>query len=121
MVAGQQVFAHPCCKGRAYILDKLMNFHHEHQTPADVVLSDLQNTIEQIPRHAHAKEATPLRKALEKTKTARCRGPQAIGEILPLVLAKLTSGQVQSEPSEDQRPGLVVIGREKTTPWCPHG
>jgi hypothetical protein len=31
MVAGRQVFRHPCLRDRGYILDKLLTFHTEHQ------------------------------------------------------------------------------------------
>lgn len=102
MVAGGQVFHHPCCRDRSYILDKLMTFHKEHGTPAPQVLTDLQAALPQIPRAEYAAEAVPLRKELEAIQEHRRRGPQPIGEILPLVLASLSV--VQSGESGDQGP-----------------
>ena len=45
MVAGRQVFRHPCIQGRHYILDKLNAFHREHDTDMAQVLSDLQAAV----------------------------------------------------------------------------
>src|SRR5258706_862311 len=41
MVAGRQVFRHPSCRERHYIIEKLSTFHVEHETPMDQVLRDL--------------------------------------------------------------------------------
>jgi transposase len=102
MVAGQQVFHHPCCKNRSYILEKLMGFHREHGTPTAALLADLQTALDQIPRTEYASEAVPLQKELQAVQDSRRRGPQPLGEILPLVLARL--GVVQSCKSGDQDP-----------------
>ena len=104
MVAGQQVFRHPSCQKRSYILDKLLAFQRVHVTCADQMLADLQAATEQIPRREYHAEAQPLTQMLDKTRTARTRGPQLIGEILPLVLAKLGLERVQSESSGGQDP-----------------
>ena len=42
MVAGGKVFDHPAARTRDYILQKLIAFHHQHQTPALQVQQDLQ-------------------------------------------------------------------------------
>jgi len=102
MVAGGQVFNHPACRDRSYILDKLMKFHNEHGTPAPQVLADLQSAVPQIPKAEHAAEAVPLREELQAIQEHRRRGPQPIGEILPLVLASL--GVVGYSESGDQGP-----------------
>lgn len=104
MVAGQQVFRHPCIRGRNYILHKLMTFHREHGTPADQILADLQAALEQLPRREYAAEAVPLAEELEALQKCRRPGPQLVGEILPLVLAKLRGRQVQSRESGAQDP-----------------
>jgi len=101
MVAGRQVFRHPCLQGRHYIVDKLLAFHREHDTPMPETLRDLQAAIGQVPPREHAAEAKPLQQELEKIQTNRRRGPQLIGDILPIVLARLGVGAIQSTESEE--------------------
>ncbi len=96
MVAGRQVFRHPCLSGRDLILDKLLAFHHQHGTPVNQILADLQAAIAQLPRREYAAEAAPLSERLRRQRSSRRRGPQPIGEILPVVLARLEAGAVQS-------------------------
>src|SRR6266446_5137689 len=66
MVAGGQVFRHPCIQGRHYILDKLNAFHCEHDTGMAEVLRDLQAAIVQIPKREYLAESRPLHEELEK-------------------------------------------------------
>jgi transposase len=96
MVAGRQVFHHPCLCGRDWILDKLLAFHHQHGTPPLEILADLQAAIAQLPHQEYSVEAVPLSERLQRSRRSRRRGPQPIGEVLPLVLAKLGVGAVQS-------------------------
>ena len=135
MVAGGQVFRHPCAGDRHYILRKLMEFHREHGTPTSQVLNDLQAVIDQLPRGEYAGEAAPLAAELEAIQNGRrrnrrrpnsrpeqagttaegdvCGGrpPQAIGEILPLVLARLgiggTLARAGAEPVQSTESGAV--------------
>jgi hypothetical protein len=99
MVAGQQVFNHPAVRQRDYILQKLITFHHQHQTPALQIQLDLQRTVAQLPPGEHAAEAKPLQEELKQIQDKRRRGPQPLGEILPAVLAALGAGAIQSPPS----------------------
>lgn len=99
MVAGRQVFRHPAIQGRHYILDKLSAFHRDHDTAMPAVLRDLQAAIGQLPLREHAAEAQPLHEELMKIQNGRRRGPQLLGDILPMVLARLGVGVVQSEES----------------------
>jgi transposase len=99
MVAGRQVFRHPCLPGRHYILDKLTAFHREHDTPMTDVLRDLQAAVGQVPPREHPAEAKPLHEELKKIQEGHRRGPQPLGAILPLVLARLGVGVVQSDGS----------------------
>jgi len=99
MVAGRQVFRHPCIQGRHYILDKLTAFHRAHDTGMPEVLRDLQAAIGQLPPHAQAEEARPLAQELRRIQDGRRRGPQLLGDILPIVLARLGVGVVQSTES----------------------
>lgn len=99
MVAGRQVFRHPSIQGRHYILDKLTAFHRAHDTDMVEVLRDLQAAIDQVPPREHAAEARPLAEELEKIQEGHRRGPQPLGDILPIVLARLGVGVVQSTES----------------------
>jgi transposase len=99
MVAGRQVFRHPAIPGRHYILDKLTAFHREHGTDMAQVLRDLEATIGQMPAREYKSEAQPLRAELDRIEAGRRRGPQLLGDILPIVLARLEAGVVQSEES----------------------
>jgi transposase len=96
MVAGQHVFKHPSMQQRHYILDKLGAFHRTHDTPMNQTMADLLAAIDQLPRSAHAEEAEPLRAELDRIQAGRRRGPQLLGDILPIVLARLGVGTVQS-------------------------
>jgi hypothetical protein len=99
MVAGRQVFRHPGMQGRHYILDKLTAFHRSRATGMAELLRDLQATIGQVPPPEHAAEARPLQEELDKIRQGRRRGPQPLGDILPMVLARLGVGVVQSPES----------------------
>ena len=99
MVAGRQVFHHPAIQGRHYILEKLTAFHRDHDTGMADVLRDLQAAVGQVPQREHAAEARPLAEELQKIQDGHRRGPQLLGDILPIVLARLGVGVVQSEES----------------------
>ena len=101
MVAGQQVFRHPSQLGRGYVLDKLFAFHRQHATPPDALLMDLKLAIDQIPKSEYHNEADPLQAHYKGKRTTRRRSAQPIGDILPLVLARLGVGTVKLE-SEDR-------------------
>ncbi len=96
MVAGSQVFHHSCIQGRHYILDKLTAFHREQDTPMADVLRDLQAAVGQVPPRDYAAEAKPLHEEVKKIQQGHRRGPQPLGDILPLVLARLGLGVVRS-------------------------
>jgi transposase len=99
MVAGRQVFRHPSVQGRDYILHKLNVFQREHDMPVPEQLRQLQAAVEQMPRTEHAAEAQPLAEELERIETGRRRGPQELGDILIIVLARLGVSRVQSTES----------------------
>lgn len=104
MVAGRQVFRHPCLQQRSYILDKLNGFHREHESTVPQTLADLQAAIEQLPHSAYADEARPLAEELQRIEQGRRRGPQLLGDILPIVLARLGVEALQSEESGEHGP-----------------
>jgi transposase len=94
MVAGRQVFRHPCIQGRHYLLDKLSAFHRDHDTPIAELLRDLQTAVGQLPPREQATEARPLQEEWQRIQEGRRRGPQRLGDILPIVLARLGVGAV---------------------------
>jgi transposase len=104
MVAGRQVFHHPGVQGRHYIIEKLTAFHRDHDTPGADVLKDLEAAVAQLPRKEYQAEAKPLHEELEKIEAGGRRGPQLLGNILPIVLARLGVGAVQSIASGEQDP-----------------
>jgi hypothetical protein len=104
MVAGRKVFHHPCLQDRHYILHKLTVFHQEHGTPAPQLLRDLQAAVEQLPRKEYADEARPLHEELQRIQEGRRRGPQLLGDVLPIVLARLGVAAVQLPASGEQDP-----------------
>jgi transposase len=99
MVAGRQVFRHPSIQGRHQILDKLNAFHRDHDTGMTEVLRDLQAAVGHIPSGEYAAEAKPLAAELQKIREGGRRGPQMLGDILPIVLARLGVGVVKSTGS----------------------
>jgi len=89
MVAGGQVFRHPCCQKRDAVLRKLAIFHAEHGSSMAQVLTDLQAAADNIPKSEHAREAKSLFEELQPSPRREQCGPRRLREILPVVLAKL--------------------------------
>jgi transposase len=99
MVAGRQVFRHPSIQGRHYILDKLNAFHRDHDTGVVDIMRQLHDAVAQLPRRDYAAEAKPLADELNRIHDGHRRGPQVLGDILPIVLARLGVGVIQSPQS----------------------
>ena len=87
---------------RGYILDKLLAFHLEHDTPYEQIMRDLHHAYAWIPIKEHTAEAAPLADRLSATRAGRKRGPQPLAEILAIVLARLGLGAIPSTPSEEK-------------------
>jgi hypothetical protein len=104
IVAGRQLFQHPSVQQRGYVLDKLIAFHRNHEAPIAQTLADLQAAIDQLPESGYAAEAQPLADELQRIRQGRRRGPQLIGDILPIVLARLGRQPVQSQTSGEEDP-----------------
>lgn len=100
-VAGDEPMRHPAFKQPDSILEKLRHFHHEHGTPMDRVLSDLEATIDQLPYKTRGHEAAVVAKVLEQ-QASRRRGSVAIGELLPAVLARLGIHTTNTNESGDR-------------------
>jgi hypothetical protein len=99
-VAGDEPMRHPCFQKPDSTLEKLRRFHHEHQTPLDRVMEDLQATVSQLPYNTRHHEAQVVASVLEQHATKRRRGAVAIGELMPAVLARL--GVITTESKENR-------------------
>jgi transposase len=97
MIAGRQIFRHPCCQERHFILGKLMEFHTEHRTPPEQMRQDLEAAVAHMPTKVRAQEAQPLRQQLDELAKHR-RGAQPLAKIIPLILARLAERVVKSKP-----------------------
>jgi transposase len=124
MVAGRQVFRHPSCRERHYILEKLSIFYTEHGTPLDQVLRDLHEAVNWLPPAEYAAEAERLRAGLPPAPRSadppaaarpgpaagptrsigRPRGPRPLSEILPELLLRLGVTMVESNASGETDP-----------------
>ncbi|REJ73976.1 MAG: IS110 family transposase [Planctomycetota bacterium] len=89
-LAGNEPMRHRCFQQADSILEKLRAFHHEHHTPLDRMLADLQAAVSQLPGNTCRREAEIVAAVLER-QSHRHRGGVAIGELLPAVLARLES------------------------------
>jgi len=89
-VAGDEPLKHPCFQKPDSILEKLREFHHQHQTQLDQLLADLQAAVAQLPYNTCNHEAEIVADVLQQ-QTHRHRGGVAIGQLLPAVLARLES------------------------------
>lgn len=121
IVAGRQVFHHPCLQGRHYVLAKLMAFQREHDIGSAESLRDLQAALEQVPPREHPAEAKPLHEELERIQRGGRRGPQLLSDILPIVLARLGVGEVQSTASGEEDPTGSCRADGPRTPSDPKG
>ena len=104
MVAGGKTYRHPCSQQRDYIIQKLIRFSIEHAIETDRLLRNLDAAVARLPRSAHREEAAPLAEELARVQKQRGAGPRRLGEILPVVLAKLGVGTVQSTASGEADP-----------------
>src|SRR6266513_795885 len=102
IVAGRQLFPHPCCQPRHYIVGKLLQFHSAHHTDLVALRRDLEAAAEQLPAQQRLAEAEPLQRQLDAL--AARRGVQPLAEIIPLVLARLAGRVVQSKAHESAGP-----------------
>jgi transposase len=112
MVSGGELYHHPSRLDRSYVMEKLLTFHRDHNTPPHEIVRDLQQAAKQIPKHAYAEEAGPLQAVYERSRRSRRKEPQPIGTLLVAVLARLGVTGLESN-SEAQ--GLVATVSERST------
>ncbi len=87
-VAGDQPLRHPCFMKPDSIMEKLREFHHLHQTPADQLLANLKTAVGQLSYNTRSREAEVVAGVLRQQQNRR-RGTVAICELLPAALAHL--------------------------------
>ena len=121
MVAGRQVYRHPSCRERHYILDKLFIFYGEHETSPEQVARDLHAAVEWIPAAEHAAEARRFQAgpppaptvpaaapscpaARPASRNGRRTGPRPLSAILPELLHRLGVAMVESSASGETDP-----------------
>ncbi len=124
MVAGRQVYRHPSCRERHYILAKLITFSIEHETTLEQVSRDLRAAADWIPEAEYAAEARMLEAGLPSAPRARTAsatvppegtarpsisngrrtGPRPLSAILPEVLLRLGVTMVESSASGETDP-----------------
>jgi hypothetical protein len=102
LVAGRQLFPHPCCQPRHYLLLKLLAFLGEHDTDPRDLLRDLPAVVELLPPKSCGGEHHALQEQLDAI--LKRRGPQPLGDILPVVLVRLATRMRQATSSESAEP-----------------
>ena len=115
MVAGRQVFRHPSCRERHYIIQKLFIFYCEHETSMEQVRRDLSEAGDWIPRGEYAAEAERLPGGLPSAPRAdgRSRG----GSTLPrrstadLEWTSNRAASAQCDPARGLTPTGGEVGR----------
>jgi hypothetical protein len=100
-VAGDEPMRHPCFQKPDSILEKLRAFHHEHKTPVDQLLADLETAVGQLPYNTRSHEAEIVARVLEQ-QTHRRRADVTIGEVLPAVLARLGINTTKENKHRDR-------------------
>jgi transposase len=99
MVAGGQAY-HPCGDPRGdSIIIKLNMFYEKHLINSIETVSALHKVVDQLPASVRGEEAQPVSEDLTRIAGKRGAGPQRLGEILPSVLARLTSNELESPRS----------------------
>jgi transposase len=96
MLTGRCIVPHPACQPRHSICEKVLAFHSEHKTDLQRALQDIDHISAQLSGRTRQEETHMLQEQLDNPRCRRRRGPQAIGKIIPLVLARLGIRMVQS-------------------------
>lgn len=113
LLTSRQLFRHPACQERDYILGKILKFHSAHGTPTEQFREDMQAACAQLPKGCLAGEKKNLDEQLAAL--ARKRGPQPLADLISIVLARVKLRQLQSHVrSED--PSAHAQAQEPTSP-----
>lgn len=115
MVAGRQVFRHPSCRERHYILEKLSIFYTEHETTIEQVLRDLHEAVNWIPPGEYAAEAQALKAGLPPIPSAEASPAKA--QPLKAGLPPTPSAEASPAKAQPRRAAQPPIsGRRRTGP-----
>lgn len=96
MLTARCVYPHPSCQPRHYLVEKLLAWHQAHGSETQPMLEDLEQALRQLPARMQREEGQTLARMLKETQQRR-RGPVALGQIIPVVLARLGLNAIQSE------------------------
>ena len=95
-LSGRCLCPHPACQPRDFLFDKLLAFHQQHRTDIRLVLDDFDRIYAQLSHRNRRDEAYNLQRHLEDPRARGRRGPVALGNIIPQVLARLGVRALQS-------------------------
>jgi transposase len=100
MVAGQQVFPHPCCREPCAIMDKLCGFLLERKAGVTEMRRSMLAATQQLPQNTRSREAAAL-----GSSQARRRKVVHIREAVALVVARLLgeAPPEELESTEEER------------------
>ena len=99
MVAGGQAYHHPSGRRGDYIIQKLIKFYDINLIDTTDTASALQSAVDHLPANVRGGEAQSLSEDQTRIAGKRGAGPKRLGEILPSVLARLTSHELESPRS----------------------
>ncbi|MFO1045037.1 MAG: hypothetical protein U0941_24955 [Planctomycetaceae bacterium] len=89
MIAGRKIYQHRSRLDRGYIMQKLLEFLRDRQTPAATILTILKDAADQLPTTARAEVAQLLADIQRKAANSRRSEPQELGSLLVHVLERL--------------------------------
>lgn len=79
MIAGRKTFQHRRRLDRGYLMQKLLGFLRERETPAFTILTILNDAADQLPKTARAEEAQLRADIQGKAANSRRTEPQELG------------------------------------------
>ncbi|MFO1044386.1 MAG: hypothetical protein U0941_21655 [Planctomycetaceae bacterium] len=82
MIAGRKIYQHRSRLDRGYIMQKLLEFLRDRQTPAATILTILKDAADQLPTTARAKKPSCWPTFNAKPPTDRRSEPQELGSLL---------------------------------------
>jgi hypothetical protein len=104
MIAGRKLYVHPSRLDRGYVMEKLLEFGRERNTPPHRIVRDLEQAARQIPKQELTAEARALAPFCARRRHNRERDGQSIGTLLVAVLARYGITDLECE-SEARSPG----------------
>ncbi len=114
LLTSRQLFRHPACQERHYILGKILKFHTEHGTPTELFRQDMEAACAQLPKQCLAGEKKTLDEHLAAL--AHKRGPQPLADLISIVLARVKLRQLESKVVRAEDPNAHAQCQEPTTP-----